>query len=326
VSSDAGTGPPRALGAETASLDPPSKTTDRGSATGAPAAADWLRLFRPAQWTKNVFVLGPLLFSGRAFDPVSLTHALLALIAFCLVASGVYAINDVVDRHADRLHPLKQLRPVAAGRISTRSALGAGSALILAGLIVGYLVNRNVGLFIALYVLLNGLYMWRIKEIVVLDVFAIASFFVIRLFTGAAAVEVQPSVWLLLCGGLLALYLGFTKRRHELLLLGDESANHRGVLSEYTPAFLDQMSMVLLSVTVVSYIMYTLESATANAVGTNLLAYSTVFVLYGVFRYLFLVHQREGGSPTQTLLNDRQLLIVTACWLVYCAVVIYRPA
>jgi 4-hydroxybenzoate polyprenyltransferase len=288
-------------------------------------SADWLRLFRPAHWIKNLFVLGPLLFSGKAVDPTSFAHALEAFVAFCLVSSGVYAINDVLDRDADRVHPIKRARPVAAGRIATKGALVAGLALILSGVVVAALVNRRVVLFVALYVALNALYMWRVKEIVVLDVFAIASFFVIRLLTGAAAVEVEPSVWLLLCGGLLALYLGFTKRRHELVLLGDESAGHRGVLSQYSPAFLDQMSMVLLSVTVVCYIMYTLESATANAVGTNLLSYSTVFVLYGVFRYLFLVHQREGGSPTATLLNDRQLLTVAAFWLVYCGLVIYRP-
>ena len=288
-------------------------------------SADWLRLFRPAHWIKNLFVLGPLLFSGKALDPPSLTQALLAFAAFCLVSSGVYAINDVMDRDADRLHPIKRARPVAAGRIATRSAVFGGLTLILAGLALASVINRAVLLFIALYVSLNVLYMWRLKEIVVLDVFVIASFFVIRLLTGAAAIDVEPSVWLLLCGGLLALYLGFTKRRHELVLLGDESAGHRGVLSQYTPAFLDQMSMVLLSVTVICYIMYTLESATANAVGTNLLSYSAAFVLYGVFRYLFLVHQREGGSPTHTLLNDRQLLLVATAWLVYCGLVIYRP-
>lgn len=287
--------------------------------------ADWLRLFRPAHWIKNLFVLGPLLFSGRAFDSQALTHALEAFVAFCLVSSGVYAINDVMDREADRVHPIKRERPVAAGRIAPRAAVFGGLTLVIAGLAVASLVNRAVVLFIALYVAINILYMWRVKTIVVLDVFAIASFFVIRLLTGAAAVHVEPSVWLLLCGGLLALYLGFTKRRHELVLLGDESAGHRGVLSQYTPGFLDQMSMVLLSVTVVCYIMYTLESATANAVGTNLLSYSTAFVLYGVFRYLFLVHQRDGGSPTETLLNDRQLLLVAAGWLVYCGLVIYRP-
>lgn len=288
-------------------------------------SADWLRLFRPAHWIKNLFVLGPLLFSGRAFDPQALTHALEAFLAFCLVSSGVYAINDVMDREADRVHPIKRERPVAAARISPRAAVFGGLALLIAGLAVASLASRAVVLFIALYVAINILYMWRVKTIVVLDVFAIASFFVIRLLTGAAAVGVEPSVWLLLCGGLLALYLGFTKRRHELVLLGDESAGHRGVLSQYTPAFLDQMSMVLLSVTVVGYIMYTLESATANAVGANLLSYSTAFVLYGVFRYLFLVHQRSGGSPTETLLNDRQLLLVASCWLVYCGLVIYRP-
>ncbi len=287
--------------------------------------ADWLRLFRPAQWIKNLFVLGPLLFSGRAFDSQARAHALEAFVAFCLLSSGVYAINDVMDREADRVHPIKRERPVAAGRIAPRRAVFGGLTLIIAGLAIASLVNRAVVLFITLYLAINILYMWRLQAIVVLDVFAIASFFVIRLLTGAAAVEVEPSVWLLLCGGLLALYLGFTKRRHELVLLGDESAGHRGVLSQYTPAFLDQMSMVLLSVTVVSYIMYTLESATANAVGANLLSYSTVFVLYGVFRYLFLVHQREGGSPTQTILDDRQLLLVAAGWLVYCGLVIYRP-
>ena len=288
-------------------------------------SADWLRLFRPAHWIKNLFVLGPLLFSGRAFDPSALTNALIAFAAFCLVSSGVYAINDVMDKNADRIHPIKRARPVAAGRIATRSAIFGGLTLILAGLALASVANRSVVLFIALYVSLNVLYMWRLKEVVVLDVFVIASFFVIRLLTGAAAINVEPSVWLLLCGGLLALYLGFTKRRHELVLLGDESAGHRGVLSQYTAAFLDQMSMVLLSVTVICYIMYTLESATANAVGTNLLSYSAAFVLYGVFRYLFLVHQREGGSPTHTLLNDRQLLLVATAWLVYCGLVIYRP-
>lgn len=297
-----------------------------GGASGSGASLpDWVRLFRPPQWIKNLFVFGPLLFSGRAFDGQALAQSLIAFAAFCLASSGVYALNDVLDQEADRVHPVKRLRPVADGRITPRSAVVAGVVLVAGGILVGWLVNPNVALFVGLYLAVNGVYMWRLKSIVVLDVFAIASFFVIRLLAGAAAVDVKPSVWLLLCGGLLALYLGFTKRRHELILLGDASADHRGVLSRYTPAFLDQMAMVLLSVTVVCYIMYTLESATANAVGTDMLSYSTVFVLYGVFRYLFLVHQSEGGNPTQTLLNDRQLLIVVACWLIYCGLVIYRP-
>jgi 4-hydroxybenzoate polyprenyltransferase len=302
--------------------------SDELSSTGIgsnASLADWARLFRPSQWIKNFFVFGPLLFSGRAFDADALANALGAFVAFCLASSGVYALNDVADREADRLHPVKHLRPVAAGRIAPRTAVVAGAVLALAGLGVAWLVRPGVALFVALYLAVNLAYNARLKSVVVMDVFAIASLFVLRLLAGAAAVDVKPSVWLLLCGGLLALYLGFTKRRHELVLLGDDLAGHRAVLAHYSPAFLDQMSMVLLSVTVVCYIMYTLESATASAVGTDLLSYSTVFVLYGVFRYLFLVHQRDGGSPTQTLLNDRQLLLVVAFWLVYCALVIYRP-
>lgn len=295
------------------------------ASAGSPSLSDWMRLFRPPQWIKNFFVFGPLLFSGRAFAPDALAHAIGAFVAFCLASSGVYALNDVADRQSDRLHPLKRLRPVASGRISPRTAIIGGAALSLLGLVVAWLVQPRVALFVALYLAVNVAYNARLKSVVVLDVFAIASLFVLRLLAGAAAVDVRPSVWLLLCGGLLALYLGFTKRRHELVLLGDDLAGHRVVLSQYSPAFLDQMSIVLLSVTVVCYIMYTLESATASAVGTDLLSYSTAFVLYGVFRYLFLVHQRDGGNPTQTLLNDRQLLLVVAGWLIYCALVIYRP-
>ena len=287
--------------------------------------SDWARELRPAQWIKNFFVFGPLLFSGRAFEPWAFVHATGAFLAFCLAASGVYALNDVSDIEADRVHPVKRLRPVAAGSLSTRDAIVVGIVLTLIALIVAWFVNPRVALFIGLYLAINAAYIWRLKGIVVLDVFAIASLFVIRLLAGAAAIDVRPSVWLLLCGGLLALYLGFTKRRHELVLLGDVSADHRSVLSRYSPAFLDQMSMVLLSVTVVCYIMYTLESVTAKAVGSDILSYSTVFVLYGVFRYLYLVHERAGGSPTQTLLNDWQLLIVAGLWLVYCGLVIYRP-
>ena len=294
------------------------------TASGA-SLRDWIQLFRPSHWVKNFFVFAPLIFSGRAFDSGELAQAAMAFAAFCLASSGIYALNDVADREADMVHPVKRLRPVAAGIITPRKAVVAGIVLVIAALLTAWAVRPAVALFVGLYVVVNVAYMWRLKSIVVLDVFAVASLFVIRLLAGAAAVQVEPSVWLLLCGGLLALYLGFTKRRHELLLLGDESADHRAVHAQYSPAFLDQISTVLLSVTIVSYIMYTLQSATASAVGTDVLSYSTVFVVYGVFRYIFLVHQREGGSPTQTLLNDRQLLIVVAGWLVYCGLVIYRP-
>ena len=288
--------------------------------------ADWVRLFRPTHWLKNLFVLGPVVFAGLALDPRAAAQAAAAFASFCLAASGIYALNDVFDREADRIHPVKRLRPVASGVISPRAALLAGAGLLIAGFAISWLAVPQAAPFIAIYAILNVAYTIRLKRVVVLDVFVIASFFILRLLVGAAAVSVKPSVWLLLCGGLLALYLGFTKRRHELTLLQGNSAEHRSVLSEYSAGFLDQMSTVLLAVTVVSYTMYTLESSTAVAGGSDALTYSTVFVLYGVFRYLYLVQHRAGGSPTETLLGDRQLLLVVASWVAYCAIVIYRAS
>ena len=309
-------------------------SADRNSATldGAGAVrrsatmTDWVRLFRPTHWLKNLFVLGPLVFAGLLLDPRAAGQAIAAFVAFCLAASGIYALNDVFDRSADKIHPVKRLRPIASGVISPFAGRLAGTALVLAGLALAYFVIPQAALFIAIYAALNLAYTMWLKRIVVLDVFVISSFFILRLLAGAAAVSVKPSVWLLLCGGLLALFLGFTKRRHELTLLQGDSAEHRSVLSEYSAQFLDQMSTVLLAVTVVSYAMYTIESTTAVASGSDALTYSTVFVLYGVFRYLYLVQHRSGGSPTETLLGDRQLLLVVASWVAYCGIVIYRAS
>ena len=283
---------------------------------------DWVRLLRPAQWTKNLFVLAPLLFSGRGTDSDAVVEALLALVTFCLLASAVYSFNDVADRESDRAHPTKRNRPVASGRITTSTAIGMAVGLIVAGLGLAWAVNSRLALIAAAYLGLNLVYSFWIKHVVILDVFAIAAFFLLRLLGGSVAIEVAPSIWLLICGGLLALYLGFAKRRHELMLLGGDSTSHRKVLGDYGPAFLDQMSVVLLAVTVVSYIMYTL-SPERVAVSGHLLTYSLVFVLYGVFRYLYLVHQRGGGSPTETLLTDRSLIIAVLLWSAYCGWVVY---
>ncbi len=286
---------------------------------------DWIGLLRPRQWVKNFFVLAPLLFSGNATRIESILPAVGAFAAFCLLASGVYVLNDVADREADRVHPTKRRRPVAAGRISVGSAVRGGIGLLAVALVGSWLISPPLAAIAVAYLVLNIVYTLRLKEVVLLDVFAIAAFFVLRLLAGAAAIQVRPSIWLILCGGLLALYLGFAKRRHELLLLGDSSTDHRSVLAHYSPTFLDQMSVVLLSVTIVSYIMYSLTSETAALVGSEALAYSTVFVLYGVFRYLYLVHQRAGGNPTETLLTDRALMVNVVLWLLYCGWVVYRP-
>lgn len=291
----------------------------------AASLRDWVRLARPRQWIKNAFILAPLLFSGRALDTHAQLAELGAFAAFCLLASAIYLGNDIVDAAADRAHPVKRNRPIAAGRISPVAAAGAAALLLAGALTLAWQLGPVVALIGVAYVLLNVLYSFRLKHIVLVDVFVVASFFILRLLAGAAAIGVQPSVWLLLCGGLLALYLGFTKRRHELTLLGSRGSAHRQVLSLYSAELLDQISVVLLSATVISYVMYTRESATAAAVGSDALSYSTVFVIYGVFRYLFLVHRKNGGSPTETLLTDRSLLLAVLAWLIYCGVIVYRP-
>lgn len=312
---------------ETTRLTPPTHGhAPPAAVTGGATLRDWIVLVRPPQWVKNFFVLAPLLFSGRALEPESLLRAVVAFVMFCLLASTIYLWNDAADADADRAHPTKRARPIAAGRIAARQAVMVGAALLAVALLVAWQLGPAVFALAGTYVALNILYTLRLKEVVLLDVFAIAAFFLIRLLTGAAAISVQASVWLLLCGGLLALYLGFTKRRHELTLLGAGSTDHRSVLSHYSTGFLDQMSSVLLGVTVVSYIMYTLTSETARLVGNDALSYSTVFVLYGVFRYLYLVHQRSGGSPTKTLLTDRSLMATVVLWVAYCGWVIYHFA
>ena len=285
--------------------------------------ADWVTLFRPKQWMKNGFVLAPLLFSGRGIDGPSVEAALLAAALFCVLASGIYALNDAYDCESDRAHPQKRLRPIAAGRIARRWGAAVGLALAAGATAAAWVLAPAFGVISLTYLLLNVAYTLRLKTVVIVDVFLIATFFLLRLLAGSTVIGVQASVWLLLCGGLLALYLGFAKRRNELVTLGEGSSDHRDVLKQYDVKFLDQVSAVLLSVTVVSYMMYTLTSETAARVGSESLSYSVVFVLYGVFRYLYLSHRQGGGDPTETLLTDRPLLVSVALWFFYCGWVIY---
>lgn len=284
---------------------------------------DWLRLVRPKQWVKNGFVLAPLLFAGRAAELPMLLDAMLVFAGFCMAASAVYIFNDIADRLEDLAHPYKRNRPIAAGRISRSRASLLAIFLAVGGLGLAFLASPGAGGWVAAYLGLNIGYTLRLKRMVLLDVFAIAAFFLLRLLAGSAAVGVPASIWLLLCGGLLALYLGFAKRRHELLLMGDASADHRSVLSQYSPALLDQISAVLLGVTIVAYLMYTLTSETAARVGSDALSYGVPFVLYGLFRYLFLVHQHNRGSPTETVLADPPLMVTVVLWLGYSAWVLY---
>jgi 4-hydroxybenzoate polyprenyltransferase len=285
-----------------------------------------IRLMRPQQWVKNGFVLVGLLFGHAWNDPTRLTQALLACAAFCLLSSAVYVMNDLVDRDADRRHPTKRRRPLASGAVGVPAAL----ALMMACLAGGYALvvwsdSRAAWLFFA-YVALNLAYTLGLKHVVVLDVFIIAAGFMLRLLAGTLGIGIAPSHWLLLCGLMLTLFLGFAKRRAELGAMAatakpgeagsGHAASHRRVLEHYSPALLDQMMTVATAGTIVSYSLYTVSAETLALHGTSNLIYTVPFVIYGMFRYLFLLHRRGGGGdPSQQLLTDPHLLAALAGWL-----------
>jgi 4-hydroxybenzoate polyprenyltransferase len=281
---------------------------------------------RPEQWTKNLLVLGGIIFGGRLLERAALWHAAGALIVFCALSGAVYLFNDLADREADRLHPLKRSRPLASGALSVRAALVAASVLIVGSLAGAMLIGHAFGLVAVLYVALLTLYSAALKHVVIIDVLTIAAGFVLRAIAGAVAVDVPIGHWLLVCTTLLALFLALSKRRHELVLLGDGATGHRRILEEYSPYLLDQMIAVVTASTLIAYTLYATSSETAQRSGTDRLALTVPFVLYGIFRYLYLVHQkRGGGSPAAMLLTDRPLLACVALWGLSVALILYSP-
>lgn len=276
----------------------------------------YLRLLRPHQWIKNGFVFLGLLFGHAWDDPHKVATALYAFAAFCLVSSAVYVLNDLVDREQDRLHPRKRHRPLASGSVTTNGAVLLMVALLLAGMALALAKVAAAWVFV-LYVALNVGYSFRWKHVVILDVFIIASGFMLRILAGTLGLGLMPSHWLLLCGLMLTLFLGFAKRRAELVALSEESTNHRRVLHQYSEAFLDQMISVAGTGTVVSYSLYTVSPDTVALHGTAGLIYTVPFVLYGMFRYLFRLHLRGGGAdPALELLRDPHLALAAAGWLI----------
>jgi len=292
----------------------------------------WLRLLRPHQWLKNGFVMVGLLFGHAWSDPDKLIAALFAFAAFCLLASGVYVMNDLIDCEQDRHHPAKRHRPLASGAIGVQTALllmvvcfAVGFALVFAG-------GSHASWVFFAYVALNVAYSFGAKHIVILDVFIIAAGFMLRILAGTLGLGIEPSQWLLLCGLMLTLFLGFAKRRAELdAIAGDDkgidkivrqhslyplAASHRRVLEHYSTALLDQFITVATAGTLVSYSLYTVSPETLALHGTTNLIYTVPFVLYGMFRYLFLLHRRGGGGdPAQELMRDPHLLVAVAGWL-----------
>jgi len=294
-------------------------------------AANLLVSTRPNQWTKNLLVFAGLLFGNasigrRLFDPPSLARAVAAFAVFCALSSTVYLINDVLDRDSDRRHPLKASRPIASGALGVPAALACAGLLAAAGLAAALAISPGFAAVAGAYVALLVLYSGPLKQIVIIDVLTIAVGFVLRAVGGAVAVEVEISHWLLVCTILLALFVALAKRRHELLLLADGAPDHRRILGEYSPYLLDQMIAVVTASTLIAYVFYTISPETEQKFGTSWLGLTIPFPLYGIFRYLYLIHRRaEGGSPAELLITDRPLLACVALWALLVALIIYRP-
>lgn len=280
---------------------------------------------RPAQWAKNFFVLAPLVFGHLLGDPDAVGRALLALLAFCSAASAVYLVNDIRDREEDRNHPLKRLRPLAAGTLAVPAAAAAAVGLGLAALAFAVSLGRGFLLVLGVYLVLNFLYTHWFKHMVILDVMSISLGFVLRVVAGAQATDVVVSRWLFLCTIFLALFLAFSKRRHEITLLAGAASGQRRVLDHYSPAFLDQMINVVTASSVVSYALYSVAPETVEKYGTQDLVYTIPLVLYGIFRYLYLMYQSPGErNPTEAILRDPPFLINMVLWGLAVIWIVYR--
>ncbi len=285
---------------------------------------DFLNFLRVRDWIKNVFLFAPIVFSGEIFNPSAQLLVWAGFLIFCFLSSSVYVLNDIMDIELDRQHPVKKNRALPSGKLGVRHAWIIFFTLALPSLAAAFALDSRFALMAALYLLVNVAYSCLLKNVVILDVFAIAACFVIRVVAGAYVIDVPPSEWLLICSFLLALFLAFSKRRRELTLLESEAANHRLVLGKYSPHLLDQMISIVTSVCVIGYILYTQSPATIAKFGTKELIYTFPFVVYGIFRYLYLVHRHDkGGSPAETLLTDRPLIVTIFLWILASALIIY---
>lgn len=285
---------------------------------------DIVQLMRPQQWVKNGVVLAGLIFSGSAGQSHLVLLALAAAGIFCLLSSTIYIINDLADAEADRSHPIKKNRPVASGQVSPGTAMVLALILGATALILALLLDFDFFKIAAAYIILSLLYSFVFKHIVIIDVMSIAAGFVLRALAGSVVIDVEFSGWLLISSFLLALFLGFGKRRHELVLLEENSGAHRRILESYTRYFLDQLIAVVTPSVLVCYLIYVISPDVQEKLGTHYLYLTTPFVIYGIFRYLYLIHlEEQGGSPTRLLLTDRPILITVLLWLITALLLLY---
>lgn len=283
-----------------------------------------VRALRPVQWIKNAVVFAALIFSRQLFVPGLAFRCALGFLVFCALSSAAYLLNDVHDVAADRLHPLKRQRPVAAGHVAVGTARAIALVLAGIGLGVALALDPAFGACAVAYLALQLAYSLALRKFILLDVIGISLGFVVRAAAGAALARVVPSPWLVICTFLLALFLALAKRRHELVLLDADATAHRASLAHYTAAFLDQTLALVAAATVVAYTLYTLAPEVRAQLHTDALYVTLPIVVYGVLRYLWLVHRRDlGGDPTQHLLADAGLLGAVVLWLGVAALLIY---
>ena len=284
-----------------------------------------LASLRPRQWVKNLFVFAGVIFSQQMLTPLA-WMAFGAFAIFCGLSGAIYLFNDVADAERDRLHPTKRLRPIASGKVSRTTATVVAVLLLAGSLAFAFRMSIRFGLVALAYGGLLIAYSVWLKHLVILDVLTVAAGFVLRAVAGAVAVEAEISGWLLICTILLALFLALGKRRHEYRSLARDAAAHRPILAEYSEGFLDQMISVVTASTVTAYALYTMSPETVAKFHTRLLPLTLPFVLYGIFRYLYLLYRRDlGGNPSDLVVNDRALLIDALLWMLATFVIIYGP-
>lgn len=296
----------------------------------------YLKLLRPQQWVKNVFVFAGLVFGKKLTGPHALHDVLLTVLGFaclCLASSAVYVLNDLHDREEDRLHPRKKNRPIASGQVAVPSAIGLALGLMAASLAGGFVLDLGFGVVVGVYLILQLAYTFSLKHQVILDVIAIGLGFVLRAIAGAVLVHVEISQWLVICTFTLCLFLGFSKRRSELTALaganGDiaGAAAHRKTLRIYTPDLLNHMTTLTAAIAVVTFLLYANDARTVNFFGTNYLVYTLPFVVYAIFRFAVLVEHGEVDGPTDVVVKDLPFQLAVAAWIVAALFVIYwgRP-
>jgi len=279
---------------------------------------------RPRQWTKNLVIFTGLIFSQNFFHLDYVMTSFLAFVAFCLSASSIYLINDIKDVEQDKLHPEKKNRPLPAGLISITQAAVSAIILAIASQALAYKLNMNFGYLLTGYWVLMLLYTYKLKHVVIVDLLIIATGFIIRAISGAAVLDVIISRWLLVCTIFLSLFLILAKRRNEIVMMGTNAAGHRAILAEYGERFLDQMIAVATGCSVISYVLYTLDPETVSKFKTSNLVFTVPFVIYGIFRYLYLVYQKDmGGRPEMVLLMDRSLLFSVFLWIAVSMLIVY---